>query len=112
MTLDTTASPDDFQRVRPQRIQPLAALRAFRKLIRNKEDTAQVFAIMRALSGRSVSRGYNRLLRTMEGGRQAFLRDEHRNMAIVKNSVEELLTAIQSYEPPKVVKWIKKDEQT
>ena len=76
MTLDTTASPDDFQSLRPQRIQPLAALRAFRKLIRNKEDTAQVFAIMRALSGRSVSRGYNRLLRTMEGGRQAFLRDE------------------------------------
>ena len=76
MTLENTASPNDFRTLRPQRIQPLAAFRAFRKLIRNKEDTAQVFEIMRALSGRSVSRGYGRMLRTMEGGRQAFLRDE------------------------------------
>ena len=76
MTLETTAAPNDFHTLRPQRIQPLTAFRAFRKLIRNKEDTAQVFAIMRALSGRSVSRGYNRMLRTMEGGRQAFLRVE------------------------------------
>ena len=76
MTLDTTASPDDFQTLRPQRIQPLTAFRAFRKLVRDKEDTAQVFAIMRALSGRSIARGYNRMLKTMEGGRQAFLRDE------------------------------------
>ena len=76
MTLETTVPPTDFHTLRPQRIQPLTAFRAFRKLIRNKEDTAQVFAIMRALSGRSVSRGYNRMLRTMEGGRQAFLRDE------------------------------------
>lgn len=76
MTLDTTASPDDFRTLRPQRIQPLTAFRAFQKLIRDKEDTAQVFEIMRALSGRSISRGYNRMLKTMEGGRQAFLRDE------------------------------------
>ena len=32
--------------------------------------------IMQALSGRSVSRGYQRMLDTMEGGRQAFLREE------------------------------------
>lgn len=43
---------------------------------------------------------------------QAFLRDEHRNMVIVQNSVEALLEAIQTYEPPKVVKWIKQDNQT
>ncbi len=72
----TAADIETFQRLRPQRLEPLKALRAFRKLMRDKEDTVQVFEIMRALSGRSASRGYHRLLRTMEGGRQAFLREE------------------------------------
>ncbi|PZO07223.1 MAG: ubiquinone biosynthesis protein [Alphaproteobacteria bacterium] len=66
----------DFQRVEPQRLRPLTALRAFRKLIADKEDTRQVFEIMRALSGRSIGRGYSRMLKTVEGGRQAFLREE------------------------------------
>ena len=66
----------EFERFRPQPLEPLTALRAFRKLIRDKEDTAQVFEIMRALSGRSIARGYDRMLKTMEGGRQAFLREE------------------------------------
>ncbi len=66
----------DFEPFRPPPLEPLTAFRAFRKLVRNKEDTAQVFEIMRALSGRSIARGYDRMLRTMEGGRQAFLRDE------------------------------------
>lgn len=66
----------DFDRFRPQPLEPLTAFRAFRKLVRNKEDTAQVFEIMRALSGRSIARGYDRMLKTMEGGRQAFLREE------------------------------------
>mgnify|MGYP003640236444 CR=1 FL=1 len=74
--MTTTTGSDDFMRLRSERLRPLAALRAFRRLIRDKEDTAQVFEIMKALSGRSVSRGYNRMLRTGEGGRQAFLRDE------------------------------------
>jgi len=76
MTMDSTVYPDDFHTLRPQKLQPMAAFRAFRKLIRDKEDTAQVFEIMKALSGRSQARGYGRMLRTMEGGRQAFLRDE------------------------------------
>lgn len=69
----------DFQtsgRFQPQKLEPVTALRAFRRLVRNKEDTAQVFEIMRALSGGSIARGYNRMLGTMEGGRQAFLREE------------------------------------
>lgn len=74
--MTATADFDASDRLRPQRLEPLRALRAFRKLVRNKEDTAQVFEIMRALSGRSIGRGYNRMLRTMEGGRQAFLREE------------------------------------
>lgn len=71
-----TAADVEFNRLRPQKLQPLAALRAFRRLVRDKEDTAQVFEIMRALSGRSLRRGYDRMLATMEGGRQAFLREE------------------------------------
>lgn len=74
--MTATADFDRLDRLRPQRLEPLTALRAFRRLVRDKEDTAQVFEIMRALSGRSIARGYDRMLKTMEGGRQAFLRDE------------------------------------
>lgn len=74
--MTATADFDEFEPLRPQRLEPIKAFHAFRKLVRNKEDTAQVFEIMRALTGGSGARGYNRLLRTVEGGRQAFLRDE------------------------------------
>ncbi|HEV2082860.1 MAG TPA: Coq4 family protein [Brevundimonas sp.] len=57
-------------------LRPLTALRAFGRLVRDKEDTAQVFEIMRALSGGSLKRGYDRMLRSVEGGRQAYLRAE------------------------------------
>ena len=76
MTMQAAVYPDEFVVLKPQRMRPLTAFRAFRKLVRNKEDTAQVFEIMRALTGRSGAIGYNRLLKTAEGGRQAFLRDE------------------------------------
>jgi ubiquinone biosynthesis protein COQ4 len=39
-------------------LQPLRALRAVRRLIADKEDTAQVFEIMRALSGNAIPKGY------------------------------------------------------
>jgi ubiquinone biosynthesis protein COQ4 len=74
--MTATADFDKLDRLRPQRLEPLRAFRAFRKLVRNKEDTTQVFEIMRALSGRSIGRGYNRMLKSLEGGRQAFLREE------------------------------------
>jgi ubiquinone biosynthesis protein COQ4 len=76
LRMTATADFDISDRFRPQPLEPLTALRAFRRLIRDKEDTAQVFEIMRALSGRSIARGYDRMLKTMEGGRQAFLREE------------------------------------
>lgn len=74
--MTTTADFDSQVRMQPQRIEPLTALRAFRKLVADKEDTAQVFEIMRALSGRSLARGYNHMLKTQEGGRQAYLAEE------------------------------------
>ena len=52
------------------------AFAAMRRLIADKEDTAQVFEIMRALTGRSVAWGYGRLLREPQGGRMAFERVE------------------------------------
>lgn len=74
--MTVAADFDASDRMTPQRLEPLKALRAFRRLARNKEDTVQVFEIMRALTGRSASRGYDRMLGTWEGGRQAFLREE------------------------------------
>lgn len=74
--MTATADFDRYTRLQPQRIEPLTAYRAFRKLVADKEDTAQVFEIMRALSGRSLARGYNHMLKTQEGGRQAYLAEE------------------------------------
>ncbi len=58
------------------RIQPMRALRAIRKLIEDKEDTQQVFEIIQALSGKAIVRGYNRMLKTEIGGREAYVRRE------------------------------------
>ncbi len=58
------------------RLQPLRAARALGKLIKDKEDTAQVFEIMRALSGNTVVNGYRRLISTPQGGRLAYEREE------------------------------------
>jgi ubiquinone biosynthesis protein COQ4 len=52
------------------------ALRALRRLLADKEDTGQVFAIMAALNGDSAARGYRRLLTTQKGGRLAYERVE------------------------------------
>jgi ubiquinone biosynthesis protein COQ4 len=58
------------------------ALRSLRRLLNDKEDTGQVFEIMRALNGSSTAKGYHRLLQTREGGRMAYERIEfaHRLM--------------------------------
>lgn len=52
------------------------AWRSLQKLLADKEDTRQVFEIMRALNGKSTAHGYIRLLETTEGGRMAFERKE------------------------------------
>jgi ubiquinone biosynthesis protein COQ4 len=63
------------------------ALGAIKKLIANKEDTEQVFIIMRSLAGRAIPNGYARLLGTPEGGRHAYRRVE---MAAVLDDHEAL----------------------
>jgi ubiquinone biosynthesis protein COQ4 len=52
------------------------ALRALGRLLADKEDTAQVFEIMRALNGSAGRKAYLRLLSTPEGGRIAYERVE------------------------------------
>ena len=52
------------------------AWRSLQRLLADKEDTRQVFEIMRALNGASTAKGYQRLLTTPEGGRIAFERQE------------------------------------
>lgn len=73
MTHDALADTTPFMDPERLKLQPLRAWKAFQRLIRDKEDTAQVFEIMRALTGKSTARGYQRMLSTREGGRQAFL---------------------------------------
>ncbi len=54
------------------------ALKALGRLLSDKEDTGQVFEIMGALNGDATSRSYQRLLRTVDGGRLAY---EHVELA-------------------------------
>ncbi len=58
------------------RLQWGKAWRALQRLLADKEDTVQVFEIMRALSGKSTPMGYARLLNTPQGGRLAYQRLE------------------------------------
>ena len=57
MPLDTTST----------RMQPRVAWQAIQQLIADPEDTAQVFTIIRAMSGPSVERGYRRFSRLRFG---------------------------------------------
>lgn len=59
-----------------RRLQPVRAVRAFRRLMTDKEDTTQVFEIMQALTGRSMPKGYARLLASPGGGRIAYAQEE------------------------------------
>src|SRR5262245_66362309 len=54
---------------RSDRIRPLDALRAIRALLRNPDDTALVFEIIEALSGRTRARAFERFRRTESGQR-------------------------------------------
>lgn len=56
------------------KIRPLVAWRALGALLRDPEDTAQVFTIVRALSGRSLLRGFRRFAAS-ETGRAVLARD-------------------------------------
>lgn len=52
------------------------ALKALQRLLADKEDTRQVFEIMRALNGDATAKAYHRLLLSPQGGRIAYQREE------------------------------------
>lgn len=58
------------------RLQPVRAFKAVQRLMADKEDTAAVFDLMRALTGKAIPKGYARLMKTPQGGRIAYERDE------------------------------------
>src|SRR5579872_5256204 len=68
---------DPRRYVRPRR-RWFAALKALRRLLRDKEDTGQVFEIMGALNGPTTARNFERLLAAPGGGRLAW---EHVELA-------------------------------
>lgn len=73
LTADVAATR---QRIDSSRLDWGHALRSFRKLVADKEDTRQVFEIMRALNGASTAKGYHKLLESVDGGRIAYEREE------------------------------------
>lgn len=73
---DATFDTAPARHIGPPRLQWGAAFKAMRRLLRDKEDTGQVFEIMRALNGSSTAKGYHRLLTTPQGGRIAYEREE------------------------------------
>lgn len=76
MALAETYAPARDYRPQQPKLDWGHALKAMRKLLADKEDTVQVFEIMRALNGAATARGYHRLLATPEGGRIAYERAE------------------------------------
>lgn len=74
LTPFTTGDPHARLRV-PRRDWP-AALGALRRLLRDKDATEEVFAIMLALNGTATRDGYRRLMSTAAGGRIAYQRVE------------------------------------
>lgn len=56
----------------PQRsnpVKPLEAFRGIRELVRNPDDTKQVFRVIRALAGNSIERNFRRFVETANGRR-------------------------------------------
>ena len=68
--------PTPYAQTPVYRLQPRRALTAIKRLIANKEDTVQVFEVMRALSGQSIPKGYRRYIDSPRGGATAFARQE------------------------------------
>jgi ubiquinone biosynthesis protein COQ4 len=76
MATDAIDAPAGIERSTRPKLDWVHAIRSLRRLLANKEDTTQVFEIMRALNGASTAKGYHRLLETAQGGRIAHERVE------------------------------------
>lgn len=73
-TIDSRAVADEggFNPGRALKRDWKAAWNAVRALLRNADDTTQVFRIMRALNADTSQKNYTRLLKSAQGGRLAF----------------------------------------
>ncbi len=80
MTAQTAIRP---AAANPYQLRPLEAVRAIRVLLQDPEDTAQVFTIVRALSGKTLLRGYNRFCATATG--RAVLADGRSLIAVLQD---------------------------
>ena len=77
-TIEAPARPARATAMATPKRDIVRALRALLALFRDKEDTQQVFEIMRALNGAASRKAYARLLASPEGGRIAY---EHVELA-------------------------------
>ncbi len=68
---------------KPQRLQPLVAWRALRVLLNDPEDTAQVFTIIRALTGRSLENAFERFRGTDTG--RSILQEKRRLLDLLSD---------------------------
>jgi ubiquinone biosynthesis protein COQ4 len=64
-----TRAPESARSRDPYRLRPGEAITALRALLRDPNDTAKVFVIARALSGKTLLRGFNRFATTPVGRR-------------------------------------------
>lgn len=65
------------------RIQPLVAIKALRRLLRDPEQTEEVFVILRALTGRSVLNAFNRFKKAEVG--QAILNEQRDLVSVLED---------------------------
>lgn len=72
------------------RFNPLIALDAIRKLIRDKEDTAQVFRLLGSLRGRSFERNFARFSKTAVGTRVLANKEDLINLLIDRDYLQSL----------------------
>ena len=89
--MNAIISQRDFAIAPPKRDWP-KALRAMRRLLADKDDTVQVFEIMRALNGTATRDGYLRLLNTVQGGRLAYQRRELTEVLMDRAALAKLPT--------------------
>lgn len=75
--------PADTATAEPYALRPLEAWKALRALLANPEETEHVFTIVRALSGKTLLRGYNRFTRTATG--RAVLAEKRNLIEVLEN---------------------------
>ncbi|MGA1370844.1 MAG: Coq4 family protein [Pseudomonadales bacterium] len=85
--MPSTSANHSARNANPWAMRPGVALAALRRLLANPEQTEEVFEIIRALSGKTLLRGYNRFTATPIGRR---ILDEERDLIVTLRNREWL----------------------